>query len=79
MDMPHQPRRDQDPDDDFGPLFGRPQTDSGRSMGIWGAGSAGMGGEGGDGGEGSFRGRGRCTLGLKCCNSFVQRPTGYAR
>eukprot|EP00965_Chrysotila_dentata_P011205 364887-Pleurochrysis_carterae.AAC.1 len=48
-------------------------------MGIWGAGSAGMGGEGGDGGKGSFMGRGRCTLGLKCCNPFVQRFTGYTR
>eukprot|EP00965_Chrysotila_dentata_P008446 275067-Pleurochrysis_carterae.AAC.1 len=61
--MHPQSRRDQDPDDDFGPLFGHPQPDSGHSMGTWSAGNTGMGGGGGDGVEGSFWGRGRCTFG----------------
>eukprot|EP00965_Chrysotila_dentata_P160672 5305520-Pleurochrysis_carterae.AAC.1 len=79
MDEHPQFRHDQDPDDDFGPLFRPSQPDSGRSMGVWGAGNTWMGGGGGDGGEESFWGRGRCAFGLKCCSTFVQRPTGYAR
>eukprot|EP00965_Chrysotila_dentata_P173867 5739677-Pleurochrysis_carterae.AAC.1 len=48
-------------------------------MGVWGVGNTWLGGGGGDGGEGSLWGRGRCAFGLKCCKTFVQRPTGYAR
>eukprot|EP00965_Chrysotila_dentata_P103120 3404531-Pleurochrysis_carterae.AAC.5 len=79
MNKRPQPRRDQDPDDEFESFLGRPRVEGDHSTGTRGAGGAMRGGMGGEGGEGSEKGRGRCAVGLKCCILSEQRPTGYAR